>query len=317
MIGLKTRRHLARLMNRPFWRFRFWWPFVAYFPTAWAYRLARWTACLDMYDEHSETARLLQGMALNLPKILPDHTTTLSALMRRAAQEIAYDQLDAYTMDHWAREQANGSFVHWRLRHKEVLDAAIQAAHQRGGGVILVIAHHGRFFQFGPSLGLSGYPFSMLTTPISATNPAYKNNTIRRYWKCKLATTLSYAKGQLVSTQDSLRTAYRILQKGQILLVALDGSETNATERLRINTWGGVLHMPVGIQRIARYTGSCLVYGRVRTIADGVLDIELKSMLEDREASMTQALNYFREDIEQYPELWWQWPSLPVFWQEG
>lgn len=308
-------RYLARFMNLPWWRFRCWWPLIACLPRSWAYRVAGWTARLDVHDEQSETARFLQGMAQQLPQALPVQASNLWPLMHQRAQEMAYDQLDAYTMDRWVREQVSGQAVHWRVEGTEVLDHALQAGRQAGGGVILVIAHHGRFFQFGPGLGLAGYPFSMLTTAIAANNPAYQNDSVRRYWQRKLATTLRHAQGHLVTTQDPLRAAYRLLQQGQILLVALDGAETNAAQRVSIPAWGGALHVPAGIWRMAEYTHSHLVYGSVRTATDGALELALKSLPEDGEAAVIEALNYLREDIEQCPESWWQWPSLPVFWQ--
>ncbi len=294
------------------------WPLLSKLPRPFCYALAdRYAALLWAADFHLRPSRVAQWRDA-LTRCFPGQPMSeIDRLGIAHSRMICRDTLDTYRLSDksqgLARDTAD-SRDRYRLNGKEVLDQATA----QGRGVILVIAHFDRFFALAPGLGRQGYPFAMLTTPIDATNPEYSDPYIHRYWAEKMRRTTAQSQGDWVTTNESIRSVYRLLAQGQTVLVAFDGNES-VGPRVSCDFFRTQLALPQGLVRILGASGACAVYGSVHTLVDDPqrVEIRIRPLPSEPDQVMEQAMWYLQEDLRANPWAWWQWRSLPALEQIG
>jgi len=286
-------------------------PFLGRLPRAIGYRLATRLGMADARFRRGAMAQELTAVDAGMARLLPE----LAADPQRRAQAVAAygalmarDKVDCFYMPRFEHEGC-GNLI--RLAGAEHL----AAARDMGRGVILVISHFGRFFMLGPGLGLNGFPFAMLTTMVDERNRGYDAVELA-YMKAKMANTLRYSQGEWVTTADDFRRVFRLLRDGRILLMAMDGLETNSDQKLQVPFFGGTLQLPAGIVRIAERSGAKLVYAAVRDVAhDCGVTIGIHPLPDDPAQALAESVTILERDVRATPWHWWQWPLLPMMWR--
>jgi lauroyl/myristoyl acyltransferase len=178
----------------------------------------------------------------------------------------------------------------------------------------MIISHFGRFFMLGPGLKFAGLEFGMLTTMADERHPSY--DTIDRWYvSTKLYNTQLFSRGTWITTGDDIRRVYRCLQGGEIMLIALDGNETNNPARMEYPFCKGTLSLPGGIVRIAEKTGAKMVYAS--TIDNGVgVTITLSALPDTPQEAMQAAVALLEQDMCNGPWHWWQLAVSEAFWRQ-
>jgi len=282
-------------------RLRMLFPAMAWLPERIAYALADLIGLYDWLFKRTERSAIETAMR-SIPVFRDEDIAPWS---RRYCQMMARDTLDCFRMSGFKPGNTKKLI---RVNNAEVLAAAKAA----GKGVIMVIGHFGRFFMLGPALKFSGLEFGMLTTIIDERNPAY-DATGRWYINTKLRNTQNFSRGTWVTVGDDPRRIYRALRGGEILSVALDGTETNSRSRISFPFLGGMLSLPEGIVRIAEKTGARLVY--LATVENGHgVEINCYDLPDDPQEAVRVAVGILERDIITYPWHWWQWMGLGALW---
>ncbi|OGT74983.1 MAG: hypothetical protein A3H44_15220 [Gammaproteobacteria bacterium RIFCSPLOWO2_02_FULL_57_10] len=277
-------------------------PAMAWLPEKIAYALANLIGWYDWRTKQSERSAIEK--ALHSIPVFGDRDITLWS--RRYYQMMARDTLDCFRMPNFTPGNTNRLI---RVNNAEALAAAKAA----GNGVIMVISHFGRFFMLGPGLKFSGLEFGMLTTDVDERNPHY--DTIGRWYiNTKLHNTQLFSRGTWITIGDDHRRIYRALREGEIMLIALDGMESNSSSRILFPFLGGILSLPEGIVRIAATTGAKLVYAATVDHGYGV-EINIYGLPDDPRQAMGAAVGILERDIIARPWHWWQWTGLGVLWQ--
>lgn len=278
-------------------------PVIAWLPEKIAYALASLIGLYDWRFKHAE--RFAIESAIHSVPVFRDKDVTLWS--RRYYQMMARDTLDCFRMPNFTPGNTNNLI---RVNNAEVLATAKSA----GKGVIMIISHFGRFFMLGPGLKLSGLEFGMLTTVVDERNPYY-DHIGRWYINTKLRNTQAFSRGTWTTTGDDPRRIYRALKEGEIILIALDGIESNSNSRISFPFLGGILSLPEGIVRIAAKTGAKLVYAATVEHGHGV-EINIYDLPDNPQEAMGVAVGIFERDIIANPWHWWQWLALGALWQK-
>jgi len=300
----------ARLFEKQF-RLQRLFAFLARLPRPVAYRLATHLGGADAKHRAGamagELAAVEHGMSLLLRESELDPARR-AAHLRAYAQLMARDKLDCYFMPRFRREGCKSLIALEGAQH-------LAAARDAGRGVVLIISHFGRFFMLGPGLGMNGFPFAMLTTAVDETNQGYDAVDLA-YMKIKITNTQFYSRDEWITTAHDYRRVYRALGKGRVVLIAMDGLETNSTQQMQFPFFGGTLRLPSGLVRIAERTGARLVYAAVREARRGWgVTIEIHPLARDPAAALAGSVAILERDVRRTPSHWWQWPLVPVFWQ--
>lgn len=223
-------------------------------------------------------------------------------------QMLARDTLDCYLMPRFSPSNTRNLL---KVHNLEALTEAQEA----GKGVIMIISHYGRFFMLGPGMNFLDVKFGMLTTVVDERHPTY-DAVDRWYMAKKMRNALALTRGPWVTTADDPRQVYRCLKRGEIVLIALDGNETNSPGRVSFPFNGGTLSFPEGIVRIAKATGAKLVYSVSQDTDPGV-EITFHSLPDDPLSALEKTVKLLEKDMLETPWQWWLWPALGAFWQAG
>lgn len=291
---------------RKWLRHRALFPALALLPSSLGYRIA---ARIGRHDALCHPAR--EAVAAGFLAIHPHLAQQPEHLQERLAhyfEMMAKDMLDCFLMPSFTSKKANDLIRVTGIEN-------ITAAQSAGKGVILVISHYGRFFMLGPGLHFAGQKFGMFTTVVDERHPHY-DPIDRWYIATKLFNTQLFSLGSWITTGDDQRKIYRALQAGEVVLIALDGTETNSPTRHNFPFLGGTLSLPEGIVRIATKTGARMVY--VATIDRGQgVEINVHPLPEDPLAGLAKAVQILEQDVTSFPWQWWQWAALGSLWQAG
>jgi len=279
-------------------------PLLAFLPMRTGYAVAR---RIGLHDAKHSIMRpaIAHGMLTIYPDLARDQAH-LEELLEHYFQMMARDMLDCFRMPRFSKSNMNSVL---RVHHADLLDDAKAA----GKGVILIISHYSRFFMLGPGLKFAGHEFGMFTTMVDERHPHY-DPIDRWYVATKLRNTQLFSRGTWITTGDDPRRVYRALDAGEIMLIALDGTETNSTSRLKYPFMGGILTLPEGILRIASKTQAKMVF--VSTVEHGYeVDIYINELPNDPQEGLAKAIQLLERDIIKYPWQWWQWAALASLWQ--
>lgn len=300
----------AKLWDKRF-RLQRLYPLIARLPSGLAYWLATQIGHADAKFRRGVMSDELRVVADNVQKLLPDRAgARLDACLDAYACTMSRDKLDCFFMPRFGKEKP-GEFI--KVEGLEHLDQA----KANGTGVVLIISHFGRFFMLGPALGLNGHPFGMLTTVVDERHPSY-DPVDRWYMQHKLANTQMFSRDDWITTLDSHRRIFRTLGEGKVLLMALDGGETNSEKYVQFPFMGGTLTLPGGIVRVATATAAKLVYAAVYENADDFgVTVRIYPLPDAPLVAMAKAVEILEEDLKEMPWQWWMWPSLDHLWKAG
>jgi KDO2-lipid IV(A) lauroyltransferase len=162
---------------------------------------------------------------------------------RNSLDTLLYSQLSAENID--------------RFVHYEGLENLTQAL-EKGKGAILLHPHFGNEEFLMPAMGHKGFKVSQIA---SRWEPDYLperifalSNRIRRHaWQMRIRTRESLPVG-FVYIDQGIRNIYRLLQRNEVLLLAMDGRE--GTSWLDVPFIGLRAEISPGPMKIARSTGA-------------------------------------------------------------
>ena len=181
--------------------------------------------------------------------------------------------------------------------------------------VILYTSHFGRMIMPAIALGLSGYETSSLTAPSEQGCPKH----VTEYVQKKIKLMQSIMKGTFVTTDQSMRKLYKILAQGDTLIVAVDVVTQPGQSFYQGEFLNGEVRFPKGIVKLAKKMDAILVpYFALEH--DGHLSAEILPAIEteglDEKTIFHLLLKPIEEKIMKYPEQWWLWPMLNLFWNK-
>lgn len=315
MAGISGRRDVSYLpfLNSKAFRLRHLFPFLARLPRALAYGIATRIGRYDAGNRHGYMYNDLQAIEARILEVLPDqgsHQESGQVGICACASMMARDMLDCFYMPKLLVEPP-GPFIN--VSGLEYLSDAYSA----GRGVIMIISHFGRFYMLGPALGLNGFPFSMLTTRVDASNPCFDEIDLE-YVRAKLANTQIFSGQDWITTGHPPRKIHRLLGEGKIMLVALDGFDTNSSTRLEFSFLQGTLSLPASIARIASATGARLVYVATSdNLENPGVSVRIHPLPDDPNRAMALAVSILERDIKERPWQWWMWPAMPAIWKKN
>jgi lauroyl/myristoyl acyltransferase len=282
-------------------------PQLAKLPARCAYQLAEKIAHQEALQfqpsSNSDLSIFIRGLSQLSPESMVDQNRVDEFLFQRARM-MAFDHLDCYIMPKlFSQKHA----IPITLRG----DQHLKTAQEKGSGVILLISHFGRFFMLGPGLGLNQYPFAMLTTPITADNPAYAHPGTFQYWHQKLTNTLAFSGDEHIVTSDPLKRIFRLLKQNKIVLIAFDGTETNSPDKLTVPFFQQTLSLPMGALRVAEKSNAQLIYAATHNAKKGHgVEIKFHPLPQQPLAAIKEAVTILEKELTQEPWYWWQWPAL-------
>jgi len=283
---------MAAAKVRKWFRYKVFFPALARLPRFIGYRLAN---LIGLYDSilHPHRHLVRQGMTRLLTDSAGD-PANINRQCRLHYKMLARDTLDCFLMPCFTAENCR-RFI--RVHNPELL----KQARKPGRGVIMVISHFGRFFMLGPGLCFAGINFAMLTTVVDERHPTY-DAIDRWYMSTKLHNTQFFSGGSWITTADDPRKIYRSLRSGEILLIALDGNETNSSERFEQQFLGGTLSLPGSIIRIAKTTGARLVYAVTKDSDYGCgVEISFHDLPCQPEDALALSVRRLEDDLREPP----------------
>ncbi|MDD3609746.1 MAG: hypothetical protein PHI49_08325 [Halothiobacillaceae bacterium] len=292
-----------------FWRLGLAYPLLARLPDALAYPLAGRVGVWGPAERAGIANAFLHGARRMLPDRAPAPGSREEAQWRhRHLVLFAHEQLDACHLPALAQGGRK-----MELPRIEGLDA-LDSAREEGQGVILVMAHYGRFILLLAQLGLLGYRMSMLTMRIDSANPALSPRR-RAFLSNKVAGLLGCIGGAWLSVGDNLRPMLEGLRQGETWIVLMDAYEGPSIGELPSYPFlGGQLHLPSGIPRLANRTGARLVYASVIEEADGTMGGRLVGLSGDAETAFEAAVAELALDVQTAPWAWWPWSLMDRAW---
>ncbi|PKM10006.1 MAG: hypothetical protein CVV13_14605 [Gammaproteobacteria bacterium HGW-Gammaproteobacteria-3] len=189
------------------------------------------------------------------------------------------------------------------------------SAKATGRPVILYTAHFGRLIMPAIALGIKGHQTSALTAPVG--EDAVDSCVLHGYLKYKIARMQAIMQGDFISSADSMRALYRILQRGETLIVLIDVAPLPGQPFYEMPFLHGVARFPKGIVKLAMKTGALLVPYFTTENENGLVG-EFLPMLDitslDEQAVLQAILSPVEKQIFRHPEQWWMWPWLNAFW---
>lgn len=281
-------------------------PALARLPAALGYRIAERIGRRDAL-RHPARSAVVQGL-LTIHPHLANEPAHLEALLDHYFRMMARDTLDCFRMPGYTAANTRELIRVTGIEH-------LAAAKAAGKGVILIISHYGRFFMLGPGLKFAGQEFGMFTTVVDERHPSY-DPVDRWYIATKLHNTQLFSRGTWITTGDDWRKLYRALQGGEVILIALDGTETTSATRYDFPFLGGTLSLPEGIVRIAARTGAKMVYAATVEAERGV-EIRIHPLPEEPVAGLAEAVRLLEQDVIAWPWQWWQWAAHGALWRPG
>ena len=201
------------------------------------------------------------------------------------------------------------------LRH---LDAALD----RGNGVIFLIGHFGRFEPVAVVLGKMGYRLNMLTQPISEAKSGLAPGTVH-YLRYKSRRLLESMGGKQVEVGSYLRPLYRILRRNEILLFGFDSHLGSAENRRPAKFLGGAIYLQESFARLASYTRAAIVplfvyydgpFHKVGMIHEPLLAEAPAGDPHDIERLFLAGVACLEGYVKLFPSQYWSWSFFDHLW---
>ncbi len=177
--------------------------------------------------------------------------------------------------------------------------------------IIMFTAHYSRLIMPAIAMGLSGYETSALLAPVAGTK------TEQWFLKKKISAMQAIMKGEMISSHQSLRSLYQLLNQKKTLIILIDVAPAPGQACYEINFLGGYARFPKGIIKLAKKTDALLLpyYACEQR---GGLEAEIQPAFDSRDLDGEQLLQKISGSLEQQiikrPDQWWVWPWLPALW---
>lgn len=253
----------------------------------------------------------------------PQRRATLDFLAQRFGQ--VFPQAGAQEHQHWAR-------MHLAMLAQEAMDAAaLHRLGRRGGpqialagwehvehltkagrGLILVLNHFDRLLTAPIALALAGLTLHTLTMPI-LENPGL-NEVQRGFLMNKIKTFTSITGGQWRTSAQSLRPVHESLRAGDAWIILADAWDAEFTHLRGHRFLGGELHLPTGIERLARSTGAALLHAVTRSHGPAQLSVEVEPLPQEPKLAIDQVIQKLHADVRERPWAWWHWGLWDQMW---
>ena len=162
------------------------------------------------------------------------------ALAWRTFRNLAVTSVDQFRVPSISLEELRGLFEVRGLEH-------VNAARERGKGIVVATAHLGPYELAAACLAAHGYPVAGM---VENLDPAVLE---------ALASYRSATGMQTVNMKDGLRAAYKILGQNHILCLVADRAIGDARGAIEVPFAGGVRLVPVGPAVFAQGTGAALI----------------------------------------------------------
>jgi len=291
---------------RALWRYRLFYPLAARFPQRWAYK---WATLQGMAD-HWFDGGLYRAAQSHLQQALLCHDLEAGSIARAMQRMQAREIMDVYRLPRLTAQNIGELITLEGIDH-------YQSALATGRPIMLYSAHFGRLIMPAIALGLMGYPTSALTQPVdnNAPLPAVE----RRYLQEKIRRMQTIMRGEFVSTAQSLRRLYALLEARQTLIVLIDVPPVPGQAFYETPLLGGIAKFPRGIVKLAWQTGAVLVpyFTREenrRLIGEFLPPLHLGAQ-ETPESLLAKIVAPLASQITRRPDQWWMWPWLRAFWR--
>lgn len=266
-------------------------------------------------------ARVISGMiAREKPQIYWTVRANLRHILGSEADDVALHEMTRQVFFHAG--QTYYDFFHAidqppevlaeAVRIPEAFIAQIKSETARGRGVLLLCTHMSNFDLAGLSMGARGLPIQTL----SLADPQAGFH-ILNYLRAKGGYEVTPI------TPESLRVAIRRLQSGGIVLTGMD--RPIPEDRERIEFFGRLAYLPVGLVRLTLMTGATVIIGSCYYEPNEGYALEFTGPIEmirtgDRRQDTrtnTRRLAVILEGyVRAHPEQWMMfhpfWPEQPV-----
>ncbi|HHH38506.1 MAG TPA: hypothetical protein ENK50_02885 [Sedimenticola sp.] len=288
-------------------RYRVLFPALARLPLPLAYGIAAGIGILAYLCQPGVRRILADGLCRVWPH-LRARPRLLHGILRRHFIMKSWECLDTFVMARMTPRRAAALVRADGLEH-------LRRARGGGRGVILVMAHFGRVNLHAMSLALQGERLGMLTMAIG-DNPEL-DPAERDYLLFKSSTLHRFIRGRWVTIGSNLRELHRALRQGETLIILLDAYVPGWDRRaVSAPFLGGELALPSGILRLARKTGTRLVYATALQ-RNWQVQGRLRALPPEPEPAFQAAVRCLEQDVRQCPWLWWQWHIIPMIWLPG
>lgn len=285
-------------------------PLLARLPQTLAYRLASLGARYLPIPLGVDTAVIKQQIhsvfaEKNVEQIEQNLNYFLALMEREALDTWFFRSLDTV-------EQVD-RFVH--LENFEFITLA-RAAGQR---VIISSGHFGRFWMAGVGMKAHGVSVGTITRDGGDENAHGLPEQEYQYRLKKLRWLQECFGGPFLVEGDLVRPIYRALDEHVMALFIDVPYLDNKNGCINLPFLGKMARFPLGAARVAKKANALIVpfyvfesrSGLVARFYEPIITAELTD-----EEIMRRLVNLLEEQIRAYPEQWWLWQALPLFWQE-
>jgi len=181
----------------------------------------------------------------------------------------------------------------------------------RPRGLVLLTTHHESFFLGIRLLAGNGATVNVMTSAV--THDPRVAASVSAHFKAKYAGLERYLNGgRLIDLEDGVRPFYRMLERGETLVVLADAPVLPQGARLEVDFLGARRALAGGAVRIARRTGSDLGAYACRCTGPRLYTLRMSGIGPAREpASVDQAYGFLSQVILDDPGGWWAADLLP------
>ncbi|MDF1584484.1 MAG: lysophospholipid acyltransferase family protein [Methyloprofundus sp.] len=282
--------------------YRIFYPLAALLPVKLAYKVASIKGMLaGLFAK-----QIINEGIFGLASCLGLNAETCQAIAKAQVRMLAREKMDVYLLAKMTRQNVDQYIKIEGLNH-------YLAAKKTNKPVILYTVHFGRLIMPAIALGLLGYETSPLTAPIHGTKQE------QWYLHKKINAMRSIMKGSFVNTHQSMRALYKILQKGETLIVLVDVAPLPGQACYEVSFLEGTARFPKGIVKLAKKMDALLVpYFALEHqgfLSGEFLPAIATEGLQEQEI-LPLLLTPIEEKISQHPEQWWVWPWLSSLWRK-
>lgn len=285
-------------------------PLLARLPQVSAYRLASLAARLSCPPN---------GVDMNAIK---NHLSWV--LQDKSPADI--EQITQYFIGLMAREALDSWFFR-TLRSVKQVDkfirlenfAYVADARAAGQRVIISSGHFGRFWMAGVGMKAHGVSVGTITRDGGEDNEHGLAEVEHQYRLKKLQWLQTCFEGPFLVEGDLIRPIYRALDEHVMALFIDVPYLDDKNGCIKLPFLGRMARFPLGAARIAKKSGAIIVpfyafESRSGLVARFYEPITTNDLSETE--IMQRLVMLLEEQIKAYPEQWWLWQALPLFWQD-
>lgn len=221
--------------------------------------------------------------------------------LRNILELIKYPQID---------RQSISSFVHYEGI------AYLNAALEKGNGVILLTAHFGAKQFLQVALGLGGYPLNQINFHMGKEELSYIQKKISQKQRVNIEKQIPI---NFISAKGFLRPVFNCLKKNEILIIAGDGIGLKRHIDKSYSSFdflGKKMLFPTRSASLAKRTGALIVpVFVVRETAKHRIFFELP-LSDSQSDSQNEELSLIGQYVQSLEKYVRKYPSLWEFWEE-